>query len=268
MACSGGSWCLGGYCRGLRWGIVESEGIDLDVKRFDEIVRARRAVRRFKEGVGLPEGAMEAMLDAARWAPSGYNLQPTHFVVVEDAGTKEALMKACMDQTQIVQAPATVVFVGDRDVARAHLKKVLAADLANGAVDERYCAFMRKQVKLSFGTGPCGFGWFWKAFGGPVGKLFRQVPSIPAVERRYWLAKQMMLSAMVFMLAATDRGLATCPMEGFDEGKVRKALGIPRRYVVGLVTPVGYAEGEIKGRSRLGLDELTHWGRWGGRKNQ
>ncbi|KAL7532085.1 hypothetical protein ACHAXR_004423 [Thalassiosira sp. AJA248-18] len=37
-----------------------------------------------------------------------------------------------------------------------------------------------------------------------------------------------MLVAMTYMLACTSRGLASCPMEGFDAGGVRKVLGIPR----------------------------------------
>jgi len=54
------------------------------------------------------------------------------------------------------------------------------------------------------------------------------------------LAKQVSLAAMNFMLAAASGGLGTCPMEGFDESRVKKILGIGREKVVVLMMPVGY----------------------------
>ncbi|CAN0171505.1 unnamed protein product, partial [Hapterophycus canaliculatus] len=41
-------------------------------------------------------------------------------------------------------------------------------------------------------------------------------------------------------LAATSCGLASCPMEGFDMRRMRKALRIPLRYSVPIVVSVGY----------------------------
>ena len=34
-------------------------------------------------------------------------------------------------------------------------------------------------------------------------------------------------AAMVFMLAAHAEGLGTCPMEGFDESRVKRLLRLP-----------------------------------------
>ena len=61
------------------------------------------------------------------------------------------------------------------------------------------------------------------------------------MHKRFWLAKQVMLCAMNLMLAAEAAGLSTLPMEGFDEGRVRKVLGIPRTQVVPVIVAVGYA---------------------------
>ena len=48
-----------------------------------------------------------------------------------------------------------------------------------------------------------------------------------------------MLVAMSFMLGCTSRGLASCPMEGFNAGGVRRALGISRRYAIPIIVSVG-----------------------------
>jgi len=225
------------------------------------LAQARRSTRHFTDAP-LPDDTMRQLLEAARWAPSGYNLQSTHFVVVTDPAKREALRGACMNQRQITEAPTTVVFTGDKQVMHANLQRVLQMDRDAGATNEKYESLMRKMVPLAFETGPMGLGWLWKAALPPVAGWFTPMPSIPAVKRRYWLAKQAALSAMNFMLAAEAAGLATCPMEGFDERRVRRVLGIPRRHLPIIITPVGYAADTDQTKTRLPLNELVHHERW------
>lgn len=42
------------------------------------------------------------------------------------------------------------------------------------------------------------------------------------------------------LLAATAHGLASCPMEGFDMRRLRKAFHLPMRYSVPIVVGIGY----------------------------
>ena len=49
----------------------------MDHEQFLELAQTRRAMRRFNTNA-IPEGLLEKLLDAARWAPSGYNLQPNN----------------------------------------------------------------------------------------------------------------------------------------------------------------------------------------------
>ena len=49
-----------------------------------------------------------------------------------------------------------------------------------------------------------------------------------------------MLAAQTMLLASTAAGLSSCPMEGFDGRRVRRALRIPRRYSVPLIVAVGH----------------------------
>lgn len=228
---------------------------------FEQLVRARRAVRNFKSDP-LPDGMLERLLDDARWAPSGYNLQPTHFVTVTDPALKSALRIACMDQRQIEQAPATVLFLGDRCVADNNFEAMLEHEEEAGILHPKYKENLQKYVPLAFHTGPVGLGWLWKATLPPMRRIGLPTPELPAIHRRYWLAKQVSLSAMVFMLSASAAGLGTCPMEGFDESRVKKLLKIPSHMVVVMVIPVGYsADGPLK-RTRIPLDKITHKNGW------
>ena len=233
----------------------------MDYQRLDTLVRSRRAVRHFKPD-SLPDGLLEKLVATSKWAPSGYNLQPTHFVLVTDESIKPALCAACMNQKQIREAPATVVFTGDRRVAQTHLNRMIAQEYEDGSMSKEYERMLRKYVPLAFDTGPAGWGWLWKATTPALLSRFTPVPLFPAVHRGYWLAKQVMLCAMTFMLAAAAAGLGTCPMEGYDDRRVRKVLKIPRHHQVVLVVPVGYIADPPRSRTRLPLENVMHRNRY------
>jgi nitroreductase len=224
-------------------------------------IRNRRATRHFHD-TPIDETTLLTLLDAARWAPSGYNLQPVHPIVVTDPEQKRRLSWACVNQPQVGEAPATVVFAADKQVATNNFEAVIASDREAGAIDARYEGFLRKYVPLAFRTGPVGLNWLWKATLPPVLRWFTAVPSLPAVQRRYWLAKQTSLAAMNFMLAAEAAGLATCPIEGFDERRVRKVLAMPRSALPIIVVPVGHPATSPVAKTRLPSDRLVHWQRW------
>jgi nitroreductase len=231
------------------------------LESFLELVRSRRSTRHFRPDP-VPPVLLDELLEAARWAPSGFNLQPTHFVVVTHPDVKAKLYPACMKQRQVLEAGATVVFTGDRRVVANHFEQVLEQDREAGAINAAYEQLLRTAVPLFFNQGPLGVGWLWKAVAQAVAGRFLPIPSVQAVHKSFWLAKQVCLSAMVFMLAAEVAGLATCAMEGFGEPAVRRALGIPSSQTVVLVVAVGYADNAALIKTRLPLDGRVHREQW------
>lgn len=233
----------------------------MHLDEFEKLVRKRRAVRHFRTDP-IADNEIKRLLDIAHWSPSGYNLQPTHFFVVTENEIKEKLVEACFNQKQVLYAPATVVFTGDRKVVENQFKKTVSLDKEANAINEKYEQILNSFVPLAFSHKPMGMGWVWKACLLPFVRFFRPVPSMPAVHKRYWLTKQVMLSAMIFMLAAEAAGYATVPMEGFDESRVRKILNIPSTHIIPVLIPVGYsADGELK-KTRLPIDDLVHFNQW------
>jgi nitroreductase len=57
---------------------------------FDEVVRTRRSIRRFRPD-DVPESTATELLDLARHAPSSMNGQPWHFVLVRSPETRARL---------------------------------------------------------------------------------------------------------------------------------------------------------------------------------
>jgi len=74
-----------------------------------EIIKKRRSVRAFKEGE-VPEIKLQLMVDAARMAPSGCNIQPIDYVIVRDKAKLQAFAKS---QSFIGNAAAVIAVVAD-----------------------------------------------------------------------------------------------------------------------------------------------------------
>jgi len=69
-----------------------------------------------------------------------------------------------------------------------------------------------------------------------------------------------MIAVSFYLLAATSLGLATAPMEGFNEDVILKILGIPEgRYTIPLVIPTGYPAGTGKFTKRLPPAEVFYF---------
>jgi nitroreductase len=73
-----------------------------------DLFRQRFSCRSFTAGP-VPRATIEALLDAARWAPSGGNLQPWRFVVVTAEHRRRELASAALGQGFVAQAPVVIV---------------------------------------------------------------------------------------------------------------------------------------------------------------
>ena len=54
----------------------------MDYESLLELVKKRRSIRRFKPDP-IPDEYIEKIIEVARWAPSGFNMQPWEFIVVK-----------------------------------------------------------------------------------------------------------------------------------------------------------------------------------------
>lgn len=233
------------------------------VRPVPDAIRARRAVREF-DGRTLDEGVLAAILEDAHLAPSGYNLQPTKFVLVRGDG-RRALARAACDQRQVAEAPVTVVIAADTRPDLAQAEQVLAMDLGAGAIDEEKRRSSARTIALAFQRGPLGLLGPVKGLVGAGLSYSRPTPRIPAYRPREWAIAQSMLAASHLLLSATARGVASCPMQGFDERRVKRLLGIPRRFVVPVIVALGHQRPDQSPparRTRLPSAEVVFEGYW------
>jgi len=118
---------------------------------MNEVLRAikeRRSIRSFKTDPVEPE-KIEAILEAARWAPSGKNTQPWRLVVVGSREKREQLGRLVTQMDMIRTAPVTVAVLLDTQAGYDRTKDVQAI----GA-----CAQNILLAAHSLGLGACWIG--------------------------------------------------------------------------------------------------------------
>jgi nitroreductase len=81
-----------------------------------DIIKGRRSIRDFKDKE-VPEEAIDALIEAIRWAPSAGNLQSRKFYFIFNKDIKKRLASAALHQSFIAEAPLTVVACVDHSIA-------------------------------------------------------------------------------------------------------------------------------------------------------
>lgn len=203
----------------------------------------RRAVKVF-EPVEISEALREQLLDAARHAPSAFNMQPYRLYWVESAAGKRTVAELCYGQRPAATASALVVAVADigslRSTADLQAQWMRASNVAPDKI--RNYERTARLGRIIFAPGP------FNLFGGFKWLLFRllhvwKIVGLPPRSRQElfkWAVKGTALACENLMIAAEALGLNTCPMEGFDGGRLGRFLGFsPRHHEIVMVIAIG-----------------------------
>ena len=203
------------------------------LKTLSEAIHGRRATPSF-DSTPIPTEDLKTILEAGLAAPSGYNMQPWRFVVVQAPEHKRRLRAASYNQAKVEEASAVIVACGDADGWRRDLDLMLQQG-REGGMPESYAAQAKTSVQ-SFLT------------------------SFSSEQMRGWLNKQVMLAFTHMLLMAEVLGYDTAPMEGFEQDKVHEALRLPLSYHVVALLAVGTLRGPDKydgGRYDMGHTVFT-----------
>lgn len=215
--------------------------IETDSDEFEKVVRSRRSTRVYSDDP-IPESMVRKCLELATLAPNSSNLQCWEFYWVREPAKKAELVKLCLGQPAAATAQELIVCVARLDTWRRNSKIILEhleSDEAN--VPDAKLHYHRKIVPLAYGHGPLySFGPFKKLLIAIMG-LFRVVPRGPAskADMRVWAHKSTALACENLMLSFRAFGFDSCPMEGMDERRIQRLLGLPRSAEVCMVISAG-----------------------------
>ena len=188
-------------------------------KKLSEVVFGRRATPSF-DGEPIPIDDLRAILHAGLLAPSGYNIQPWRFIVVQQPEQKRRLRAASYNQGKVEEASVVIVACGDADGWRKDLDEMLALG-REGGMPESYAEQARSSVP-------------------------NYLSSFTSEQMHGWLNKQVMLAYTHMMLMAEVLGYDTAPMEGFEQDKVHEMLRLPMSYWVVAMLAIGHLKGPDK----------------------
>lgn len=212
---------------------------------FDSIVRSRRSVRVY-EDTPIPEEVMKEVLEWTLLAPNSSNLQCWEFIWVRTPETKKELARLCFNQPAARTAQELVVMVARPTWWRKHAKLMLEEfkkqeDLGQ-EVPKAAVHYYKKLVPFVYSQGPLSvFGLLKRFLIIPIMGLFQIVPRQPTSHEQLkkWAVKSCALASQNFMLGMSAHGYDTCPMEGFDESRVKKLLKISRKDEITMVISCG-----------------------------
>lgn len=198
-----------------------------------DAIFSRRAVKLF-EPVEISQSLRDDILNAARHAPSSFNVQPYRFYWVGSGAKKAEVAKLCMGQLPAETASALVVVVADIGSMSATTRAQAEWMRASNFTEEKIRDYERtaKIGRILFMPGPFGiFGAFKRAVFGLL-NVWKTIgmPPLSRQEIFKWATKSTSLACQNLMIAAEALGMNTCPMEGFDGRRLSHYLGLSRRY--------------------------------------
>ena len=183
------------------------------MSEFTTLVKNRRSANKFLENIPISREELDEIMNLVKYAPSAFNLQHTHYVVVLDPEAKERVYEAASRQYKVKTASAVILVLGDKE-AQQNVGPIHEGLLHLGVMDQREFDHTVSSVQAFYETG---------------GDSFKRDEAI----------RNASLSAMLFMLVAKDKGWDTCPMIGFDPKAVQEILNIPDRYVPAMMITIG-----------------------------
>ncbi|NDV19902.1 nitroreductase family protein [Pseudodesulfovibrio sp. JC047] len=179
---------------------------------FGDILIKRRAINFFDPTRDISDQLIRDLLEEAVKAPSSFNLQPWKVKILRDPETKAQLRSLAFDQPKVTEAPVILMILADRDGWKEG-SETLEKHFANNLEPEQRDWFIGTTQAL-YGSNEMAS----QAFANKNAGLF----------------------AMSLMYAASNHGLHTHPMDGFDHDAVKKAWNIPDRYWISMLIAVGH----------------------------
>lgn len=236
-----------------------------------DLLNHRRAVRDFDPQQKLDTATVQRCLEQSVLAPTSSNMQLWEAYHVTNPTVLQDLSVACLNQGAATTAQEMVVFVTRPDRARRHAALNLEMNRDNirrHSPQDRQAARIRLVEQYYARLMPIAYARFFGLIGlfrsllAQVLGLFRPVMrQVSEGDIRVSIHKSCALVIQSFMLSMAEAGYDTCPLEGLDSLRVKKALGLPRYgcevsmiIACGVRTP----KGVWGDRLRLPIDTFYH----------
>jgi nitroreductase len=196
-----------------------------------EAIRRRRSIRKFKS-TPLTKLQLDNLMEAARLAPSGCNVQPWRFIIIRNVKLKQRLQEAAFGLQFIAQAPVVIVCCGDLrswKKTKEHTEEILQTleTPLNKACKKALMERVERAVQAD---------------------VNERIPTT---------LMNVAIAIEHIVLEAVELGLGSCWVRIFDAESVRDLLALPRYFYVVALLPIGRPDEQPDPRPRLPLSRVT-----------
>jgi nitroreductase len=192
---------------------------------LSDVIASRRSIRKFRPE-DISADTVRVLLDAARLAPSGSNLQPARFIVAQSPTAKEALGRYTPYKFIV---KAAVIFVCCADLTAITTRERRVGELLNQGVFEGVDIDMNDASATS--------------------------PIMDAEAVKAYLSMNVAIAIEHIVLKAVDLGLGSCWLGRFNRDRVKEFLALNESIYPVVLLPVGYPDQSPKARPRFPLDK-------------
>ena len=211
----------------------------MDYDSFLELVQKRRSIRQFKPDP-IPDEYIDKIIEAAHWAPSGFNSQPWEFVVVKKKELRDRIVQIAKENfvKHVLEGSGDVANLGEAD------------RLAVSAIKEAF----------GYQTAPVFIILF--------GDMRAKVALPMAAQNDEDIFRQLYISSLantfLYMhLAAAALGLASqwATAVGIPtvQSRIKELLGIPEELVAYDMMVVGYRVREPRPKLLRDKENMVHY---------
>ena len=205
-------------------------------RTVEDAVLSYHPVRSF-ESRDVSETLLLKILSLAQRSPSEWGVQPWRWLVLRTREQRERVFACTTGSPAILSAPVVIVACANtlewQEAASTFRGRVEAGRMTQEEHDEAMAA---------------------------LGRLCGENPQ----NAREFALRNTMLALTTLMIVAQGEGLATGPMGGFDEPRIKKVFELPEEWAVGAVCTIGYPNEEFDRTLRKPLGDIVHWERPGG----
>lgn len=196
----------------------------------------RYATKTFDPKKKVSDDDFKTIIEAGRLAPSSVGMEPWKFIVVKNPDLRSKLREAAYGQTKITDASHLVIIAQRTDainlpkelIKRVSKNQGRTADELSGLKD------MAENTIANFKDTAVLNGW---------------------IKAQTYIALGIMIETSALL------GADTCPMEGFDYGKVNEILGLAKENLsASVMLAIGYRGDDAFAKlpkTRRGYDEVV-----------
>jgi nitroreductase len=203
-----------------------------------ELVKNRRTIRRFKPDP-IPDDYIKKIIEVARWAPSGFNMQPWEFVVIKDPAIKNKIVQLMNDYRTLIRGAEAV---------REPWQRMPDAPSRDLEMDSRIAPV------------------FILLMGDTRTQIGLPMMVRYDLERKQTIYTSGLANAFLYMnLAASALGLASAWVSlvasPYPHAMIKDLLGIPPYFEIYDMMAVGYGAAKPRPKLIRKLSEMVHYDR-------